>query len=137
MFDLPIDIAWDKHDKELLGTFLKQNPAVSVGLTQFADSALVFKRGNGRGVCRGHVHHGEDQHVDRDAPDGTCAGSHRKAEGGRCDINDDLSKKRAKVAKVNKMSGEVEPEHREPERINLRRLLPNVFAVLRNLFQHA
>ena len=50
------------------------------------------------------------------------------------DINDDLSKKRAKVAKVNKMSGEVEPEHREPERINLRRLLPNVFAVLRNLF---
>ena len=53
MFTLPCDIAWDKFDKELLGTFLKQNPALSQGLTQFADSALLFKRGNGVAKAKG------------------------------------------------------------------------------------
>ena len=53
MFTLPCDIAWDKFDKELLGTFLKQNPALSEGLTQFADAALLFKRGNGVAKAKG------------------------------------------------------------------------------------
>ena len=35
------------EDMGYVGTFLKQNPALSQGLTQFADSALLFKRGNG------------------------------------------------------------------------------------------
>ena len=47
MFNLPIEIAWEKFDKELLGALLRQNPALSAGLTQFAESALLFKRGNG------------------------------------------------------------------------------------------
>jgi hypothetical protein len=53
MFTLPCEIAWDKFDKDLLGTFLKQNPALSQGLTQFADSALLFKRGNGVAHAKG------------------------------------------------------------------------------------
>ena len=47
LFTLPCEIAWNKFDKSLMGTFLKQNPALSQGLTQFTDSALLFKRGNG------------------------------------------------------------------------------------------
>lgn len=53
MFNLPCDIAWDKFDKNLLSSFLKQNPALSQGLPQFADSALLFKRGNGTAVAKG------------------------------------------------------------------------------------
>lgn len=53
MFTLPCEIAWNKFDKNLLGTFLKQNPALSQGLTQFADSALLFKRGNGMAKAKG------------------------------------------------------------------------------------
>jgi hypothetical protein len=134
MFDLPIDIAWDKHDKELLGTFLKQNPAVSVGLTQFADSALVFKRGNGEACAEGMFIMEKINMLFEMLLMEPVLALIGRPKVVVADINDDLSKKRAKVAKVNKMSGEVEPEHREPERINLRRLLPNVFAVLRNLF---
>jgi len=40
MFTLPCEIAWSKFDKSLFGTFLRQNPALSQGLTQFADAAV-------------------------------------------------------------------------------------------------
>ena len=82
MFTLPCDIAWDKFDKELLGTFLKQNPALSEGLTQFADAALLFKRGNGRGEGKGHVHHGEGRDVPGDVHHGASAGNRRQAQDG-------------------------------------------------------
>jgi hypothetical protein len=53
LFHLPCEVAWSKFDKNLLGTFLKQNPALSQGLTQFADSALLFKRGSGVARAKG------------------------------------------------------------------------------------
>ena len=132
MFTLPIEIAWEKHDKELLGEFLKQNPALSVGLTQFADSALIFKRGNG-------VAKAKDRFIMEKVnmllemllmePVLKLIGRPKAVI---ADINEDLKKKRS--AKVRK-DGSMEEERHDTTRIErrtLRRLLPTPFAVLRN-----
>ena len=132
MFNLPIEIAWDKFDKELLGTLLRQNPALSQGLTQFADSALLFKRGNGLAKAKGMF---IAQKIDMllemllMEPLLTLIGKPKPVI---ADINEGLPRRSAAVRE----DGTMEEERHDTmtiERRTLRRLLPTPFAVLRHL----
>jgi hypothetical protein len=131
MFNLPIEIAWDKFDKELLGTLLRQNPALSQGLTQFADSALVFKRGNGVAKAKGmFIIEKIDMLLEMVLmePFLSFIGRPKPVI---ADINEGLPSKLAEVRKDGTM---VEERHNTTtvERRTLRRVLPTPYAVLRN-----
>ncbi len=48
LFSLPVEIDWDRHDSDLLGTYFDQNPYGKDGEPpKFARQALLFRRGTG------------------------------------------------------------------------------------------
>ena len=138
MFTLPCDIAWDKFDKELLGTFLKQNPALSEGLTQFADAALLFKRGNGVAKAKGmFIMEKVEMFLEM------CIMEPLLAIVGRpktvfASLGGVGKKRTAMFKKDGAGKGLIEEERHDVtviERRTLRRLLPNPLAILKNLFK--
>ena len=133
MFNLPIEIAWEKFDKELLGTLLRQNPALSQGLTQFSDSALLFKRGNGVAKANGmFIAEKIDMLLEMLLMEPLLAAIGRPKPV-IADINEGMPSKREQ-AEV-RVDGTMEEERHDVstvERRTLRRLLPTPFSILRN-----
>ena len=139
MFTLPCDIAWNKFDKNLIGTFLKQNPALSQGLTQFADSALLFKRGNGVAKAKGmFITEKIEMLIEM------CIMEPLLSLVGKPKVvfaaPDRVNKGGAKGAGGTKSVGGMKVEERLDttviERRTLRRLMPTPLSVLKNLFSN-
>lgn len=150
MFTLPCEIAWNKFDKNLIGAFLRQNPALSQGLTQFADSALLFKRGNGVAKAKGMFISEKIEmlmemcivepalrlvgkpKVVFAAPDGEGKNVGGSAAGGAGAGANSAHATQAQRAGGAKAGGR--PDTTVVERRTLRRLLPTPLSVLNNLF---
>mmetsp|Transcript_11867 Transcript_11867/g.39447 ORF Transcript_11867/g.39447 Transcript_11867/m.39447 type:complete len:582 (-) Transcript_11867:564-2309(-) len=138
MFNLPIEIAWEKFDKELLGALLRQNPALSAGLTQFAESALLFKRGNGVAKASGmFITEKIDMLLEMLLMEPLLAFI-GKPKPIIADINQGLPSRKPKgdPTKLGADGAMAQERHDVSvvERRTLRRLLPSAFSVLRNFF---
>lgn len=138
MFTLPCEIAWDKYDKNLIGTFLRQNPALSQGLTQFADSALLFKRGNGMAKAKGlFISEKIEMLIEMlfMEPILSLVGKPKVAFASVDDGKGKAKDKKGTAKKVGGMAVEKKRHDKSTvERRTLRRLMPTPLAVLQNLF---
>ena len=124
LFSLPVNIDWESHDEALLRSFLSKNPVLASGLPQFSHKALVFKRGFGVAKANGlFITEKIEMLLSMliKEPFLKLIGHSKPMF-----VNIRASKKSSEQTEERNVS--------TVERLTLRRLMPNIFALLRKLF---
>lgn len=126
LFTLPVHVDWASHDESLLKTFLSKNPSLASGLPQFSQKALVFKRGYGIAKAKGlFIMEKIEMLLSMLVKE-----PFLKLIGQSKPVFVNVRASKQKTTE----SSEPERNVTSFERLTLRRLMPNIFVLLRKLF---